>query len=81
MKKVRKSLTVSLFSRSSFFSDSATVLNLGGSFYQYNTTGSEIEADAWALRRDFESVGWDIKAAYQIETKKSYDKRDCLLEK
>ena len=41
----------------------ATIANLSGNFFQYNSSASGAEADYKALRSDFAMVGQDIRAA------------------
>lgn len=54
-----------LYARPSILSGVARVLDMGGLFDAYNTSGSEREADRLALESDWRSVGSDLKEALQ----------------
>ncbi len=52
-----------LFSKSTFWDGIASVLNLPGNYYEFNTSKSPEEADKKALISDWENVGEDIRQA------------------
>ncbi|WP_029280515.1 hypothetical protein [Pedobacter borealis] len=54
-----------LFSNSSFITGAATIFNLSGDFYDYNSSASDIEADQKAICNDFKVVGEDLKSAIE----------------
>ncbi len=60
MKKQRRFTTGILYSTSSFLSGAATVINLGGNYYNFNSAETEIEADSQALANDFNLIGQDF---------------------
>lgn len=60
MKKQRRFTTGILYSTSSFLSGAATVINLGGNYYNFNASVTEIEADTQALANDFNVIGQDF---------------------
>lgn len=52
-----------LFSTPSFLSGAGTVFNVVGSYYFYNYSTSDFEADLRALKCDWEMVGKDMEVA------------------
>ncbi len=52
-----------LFARPSFSEGISRVIDLGSTLQDYNTSNSEIEADAKALFDDWKMVGRDIEIA------------------
>ena len=50
-----------LFTTPSYLTGAATVFNLNGNFYEYNTYESGEEADQIAIANDFMIVGNDLK--------------------
>lgn len=48
---------------SGFLLGMATIANLSGNFFRYNSSASGAEADFKALRSDFAMVGQDIRSA------------------
>jgi hypothetical protein len=48
---------------SGFVEGMGTVLNICGNYYTYNYSPSDEEADATALRKDWESIGQDFRRA------------------
>lgn len=52
-----------LFARSSFLTGMASVLDLGGTLVEFNTSQLPEVADARALRADWRQVGEDIQRA------------------
>ena len=61
--KNRRIKTDFLFPTPSFIIGMGSAFNLFGNYYHYNTLPTGEEADARALRNDFEMVGQDIRAA------------------
>jgi hypothetical protein len=60
MKKEKRYTTGFLFSTPSFLSGAGTVINLGGNFYDFNSSESGFEADEMAIENDFRMIGQDI---------------------
>lgn len=56
-------MTDFLFAKSDFLSGVASVLDIGGTLGELNTSRSEAEADMMALRSDWMTVGRDIRRA------------------
>ena len=61
--------TDSLFARPSFASGAARVLDLGGTFDEYNTSATPEDADACALWGDWAVVGEDMRIAIEEVTR------------
>jgi hypothetical protein len=59
-----------LFSRPSFLSGAARVLDLGGTFDLYNESGTIHLADTRALFSDWLSVGNGLRQSYHLVTGK-----------
>jgi len=57
--------TFNLFSRPSFLSGAARLVDLGGVFDKYNRTQTEEQADGRALASDWLSIGQDLQIALQ----------------
>lgn len=51
-----------LFTTPSFLTGAGTVMNLAGSFYDFNDSNTSEEADCLAIKVDFNIVGDDLKA-------------------
>lgn len=49
-----------LFVTPTFLLGAASVLDIGGTLIEYNTSKSELEADTKAIRSDWQMVGQDI---------------------
>ena len=58
-------MTDFLFAKPSFVAGAATVLDLFGVFHDYNRSGNERRADAWAMYHDFRTVGSDLEVVIQ----------------
>jgi hypothetical protein len=54
-----------LVARSSVATGMGTVLNLGGSYYTYNSSSTPEEADAKAFYADWAMIGNDLRAVVQ----------------
>ncbi len=52
-----------LFPKPTFVIGMGSVFNVGGNYYEFNSSNNELEADLFALRNDWECVGNDIKKA------------------
>lgn len=52
-----------LLSKTGFFIGVGSVINLAGSYFIFNDSGSAAEADRKALACDWEMVGQDFRAA------------------
>jgi hypothetical protein len=61
--------TDSLFARPSFVSGAARVLDMGGTFDEYNSSETSDEADARALWGDWAVVGEDMRIAIEEVTR------------
>jgi hypothetical protein len=61
--------TDSLFACPSFASGAARVLDLGGTFDEYNSSPTPDDADAQALWSDWAVVGQDMHLAIEETTK------------
>ncbi len=59
----------SLFAQPSFLSGAARVLDLGGTFDEYNSSDTPEEADARALWGDWKVVGENLGIAIEEVTK------------
>jgi hypothetical protein len=57
--------TDALFATPSFASGAARVLDLGGTFDEYNSSATAAEADARALWSDWAVVGEDLRLAME----------------
>ena len=68
MNKNLWSCTDALFARPSFVSGVARVLDLGGTFDQYNSSATPGEADARALAGDWAVVGENMRIAIEKVT-------------
>ena len=54
-----------LFARPSFLEGIARTLDMHATLQDYNRSVSTEQADAWALFKDFEAVGKDIRRAME----------------
>ncbi len=61
--------TDALFAHPSFVSGAARVLDLGGTFDDYNRSRGEEDADVRALQGDWLAVGADMQMAIDTVTK------------
>lgn len=52
-----------LFATPNFLTGAGTVMNLAGSFYQFNVSSTSDEADSLAIKNDFYIIGNDLKDA------------------
>lgn len=53
-----------LFPRMSWIIGTGSVINLAGTYYSYNFSGSEVEADGRAVFSDWSMVGEDLRNAF-----------------
>jgi len=67
---IQKFYTTRLCSRSSVVSGAANVFNIFGNFYKYNYSESFQQADARALRADWNAVGEDLKKSIEYHRTK-----------
>lgn len=56
-----------LFTTPSYLTGAATIFNISGTFYEYNTCESGEEADRIAIAGDFMLVGGDLKKVIDQE--------------
>ena len=71
MEKISQFNTDFLFSTPTYLSGAANIFNIGGNFYDYNSSKTEVEADCKAIRNDFKMVGIDLeKATLEVMGKK-----------
>lgn len=54
-----------LYAQPSFLSGFGRAIDLGGVFDDYNASETDAEADALAMRLDWQAVGRDLDAAMQ----------------
>ena len=59
-----------LFAMPSFLRGAASVLDIGGTLTEYNVSRTPEEADAKALRADWQMVGQDLRLAMSDYTVK-----------
>jgi len=59
--------TFFLFAKPSFLEGMARVLDIGGTLTEFNRLPTSEEADANAIRQDWEAVGLDLLAAVERE--------------
>jgi len=62
--KRKRARTDFLFPKNTFLSGMGSVLNIAGNYYEFNSSNTDMEADAFALRNDWECIGKDIKSAH-----------------
>ena len=72
-----KTRTDFLLPRNNFLVGMGSVLNIAGKYFDYKYSRTGLEADAKALRSDWEMVGNDLRDAKQGFEKK-YSKELCL---
>ncbi|MBS1496799.1 MAG: hypothetical protein JSU03_04280 [Bacteroidetes bacterium] len=66
-----------LFSDTDFVTGMGSVLNIGGNYFEFDTSISENIADLKALRSDWGVTGQDIDAAYHECLKDNTHKETC----
>lgn len=66
-----------LLPKNNFWVGMGSILNLAGSYFEYNYSKSESEADLKALTSDWENVGEDIRNSERDFEKKNKHKL-CL---
>lgn len=77
---MKDTCTEFLFSTPSFLSGLGTTFNVGGNYYYYNYSTSDLEADLRALKCDWEMVGKDMEVAIkQYKDKLSALQKDELI--
>ncbi|MBP5983573.1 MAG: hypothetical protein KA734_07615 [Fluviicola sp.] len=64
-----------LLPKNNFFIGMGSVLNLGGNYFNYKTSNSEVEADKKALFSDWWNVGNDIDSILKNTLKDKYSKK------
>ena len=70
MHKKNKFKTDFLLPKNNFFIGLGSVLNISGSYFEYNSSESEEEADRKALFSDWFNVGNDLKVSTEDFKKK-----------
>jgi len=65
------SLSGFLFATPSFMEGAARVLDIGGTFDQYNASDTEAEADEKAIYADWRVIGDDLSSPLEVESEKS----------
>jgi hypothetical protein len=65
--------------RSSFGLGMASVMNIGGNYYHYNYSATTEEADANAIRSDWQMVGRDILSALKRAARSDLKQRELPL--
>ena len=66
-----------LLPKNNFFTGLGTVLNVAGSYFKYNYSKSEKEADYKAMYSDWKNIGEDFKLSKERFAKNNKDKL-CL---
>ena len=56
------------FAKNGLIDGIATIFDLSGDFYEYDTAKSDLEADLAAIRSDWQMVEQDLSKAYKLET-------------
>jgi hypothetical protein len=64
--KKKEYYTDYLFSKSSFIDGLGSILDLSGSYYDFNYSNSWQEADSKAIKNDWGMVGNDIRDAKKV---------------
>lgn len=77
MHKKHKFKTDFLLPRNNFFVGVGSVFNIAGSYFEYNYSKNEEEADTKALFSDWSNVGNDLKESTE-EFKSKYSKELSL---
>jgi hypothetical protein len=62
----RKLHTGFLFATPSFLMGAGTVMNLAGSYYKFNDSENDAEADFKAIENDFAIIGSDISHSIEL---------------
>lgn len=71
----KKYIPNQLFADPSFVLGVISVLDLGGTLYEYNTSDSGMEADVKALKNDWRAVGEDIANSIEMYEQESVGTR------
>ena len=66
-----------LFADSSFLTGAATIGNLPGNFYQFNSSETETEADLKAIRCDWKMIGRDLEIVFSKFGKDNPQLHEC----
>lgn len=66
-----------LLPKNNFWVGMGSILNLAGSYFEYNYTKSEKEADFRALTSDWENVGEDIRES-KVKFENKHKQELCL---
>lgn len=83
MEKVKKKVIDFLVSNMSFFIGMGSVINLEGSYYEYNVSKSPKEADEKAILRDWQMISQDFLDAFEktdIDEDKILSERKRILD-
>jgi hypothetical protein len=64
-KNKKRIFTDFLASKMSFLGGMGSVFNLGGSYYNFNSSKSSIEADSKAILKDWQMVSQDFLDAFE----------------
>lgn len=75
--KKKKFSTSFLLPKNDFFIGMGSVLNIGGNYFEYNTSKSEEEADKKALFSDWWNVGNDIDSILKNTLKENNSEKTC----
>lgn len=65
MEKVKRKVTDFLVPKMSFFIGMGSVINLEGSYYEYNVSKSPKEGDEKAILRDWQMISQDFLDAFE----------------
>lgn len=66
----KKIKTNQLFPRTSFLSGMGSVLNISGSYFEFNYSNSDADADYEAISSDWAMIGQDIQTVLDSELPK-----------
>jgi hypothetical protein len=55
-----------LFPKSTFVIGMGSVLNIGGNYFEFNSSKNELEADMFAIKNAWECVGNEIRQAKDL---------------
>jgi len=55
-----------LFTTPTYLTGAANAFNLGGNFYEYNSSDTGQEADYKAIRNDFNMISLDLRKSFKI---------------
>ncbi len=60
-----QTMTFFLFARPSFWAGTAALLDFGNTLFEYNQSNTPSQADHFAIKSDWETVGRDLRHAVE----------------